>query len=54
MPFRISATREAEAHLEALTAREQRILEAAVLARLGEQPTTPSRAIKRLRANPLA
>jgi mRNA-degrading endonuclease RelE of RelBE toxin-antitoxin system len=54
MAFRISATREAETHLEALTAREQRTLEAAILARLVDQPTTPTRAIKRLRPNPFA
>ncbi|MCS6976924.1 MAG: hypothetical protein NZM31_07960 [Gemmatales bacterium] len=34
--------------------RDQRIIEAAIWARLEHQPTTPSRAIKRLRPNPLA
>jgi hypothetical protein len=37
-----------------LPAREQRILEAAILSRLEHQPTTPTKAIKRLRPNPLA
>ena len=54
MPFRLSITREAAAHLHALSPREQRIVEDAILARLREQPTTPTRAIKRLRPNPLA
>lgn len=44
----------AEAQLRSLPVREQRIVEAAVLARLQETPTTPTRAIKRLRPNPLA
>lgn len=40
--------------LRALPARDQRILEAAILSRLEHQPTTPTKAIKRLRPNPLA
>jgi mRNA-degrading endonuclease RelE of RelBE toxin-antitoxin system len=54
MRYRITITEEAESHLGSLTARERRILEAAVVARLGNQPTIPTRAIKRLRPNPLA
>lgn len=54
MPFRITATREAESQLDALSARERGIVESAILARLCEQPTTPTRAIKRLRPNALA
>src|SRR5207237_721892 len=54
MAFRITTTREAEAQLEALPARERRTVEAAILARLRDQPTTPTRAIKRLRPNPVA
>lgn len=38
----------------ALPIRDQRILEAAIQSRLLQQPTTPTRAIKRLRPNPLA
>lgn len=47
-------TQEAELQLRGLRAWEQRIVEAAVLARLGNEPTTPTKAIKRLRPNPLA
>src|SRR5262249_13554126 len=54
MPFQITATRDAESQLAALPARERRIVETAIIARLSEQPTTPTRAIKRLRPNPLA
>jgi mRNA-degrading endonuclease RelE of RelBE toxin-antitoxin system len=54
MAFTITITEVAEAQLRALPVRDQRILEAAVLARLVHQPTTPTRAIKRLRPNPLA
>jgi mRNA-degrading endonuclease RelE of RelBE toxin-antitoxin system len=54
MAFQITITSEAESQLRALAVREQRMIEAAILARLVEQPTTPTRAIKRLRPNPLA
>ena len=54
MPFKITITEDADRQLRFLPAREQRILEAAVQARLEHQPTTPTRAIKRLRPNPLA
>lgn len=54
MAFRISITQEAAAQMRALPAREWRTMEAAVLTRLREQPTTPTRAIKKLRPNPLA
>jgi mRNA interferase RelE/StbE len=54
MAFRITISEEAESQLRALPIREQRIVEATVLAKLQEQPTTPTRAIKRLRPNPLA
>lgn len=54
MAFRVSITAIAEGHLRALSVREQRLLEAAVQARLVEQPTTPTKAVKRLRPNPLA
>ena len=53
MPFRITMTEDAEAHLRALTARQQALLKAAVPARLQDRPTTPTRAIKKLRPNPL-
>jgi mRNA-degrading endonuclease RelE of RelBE toxin-antitoxin system len=54
MAFQITITTVAEAHLWALPAREQRTLETAILTRLRDQPTTPTRAIKRLRPNLLA
>lgn len=54
MAFRIAITAVAEAQLRSLPARDQRILEAVIPARLTLQPTTPTKAIKRLRPNPLA
>jgi mRNA-degrading endonuclease RelE of RelBE toxin-antitoxin system len=54
MEFTISITDQAEQQLRVFTAREQRIIESAVFARLCHQPTRETRAIKRLRPNPLA
>lgn len=54
MAFRITITADAEAQLHALPVRDQRILEAAIRVWLQDQPTTPTRAIKRLRPNRLA
>lgn len=54
MAFVITITEEAAAQMRALPVREQRVLEAAILARLRDCPTTPTRAIKRLRPNPFA
>jgi mRNA-degrading endonuclease RelE of RelBE toxin-antitoxin system len=54
MPFSITITDDAERQLRSLPVRDLRILEAAVLSRLEHQPTTPAKAIKRLRPNPLA
>ena len=54
MAFKITITEEADRQLHSFSAREQRILEAAIEARLQHQPTTPTKAIKRLRRNPLA
>ena len=54
MPFRITITEDGARQLRALPTRAQRILETAILSRLQHQPTTPTKAIKRLRANPLA
>src|SRR5262245_981382 len=51
MPFKISITEDAERQLRSLAAREQRILEGAVQSRLENEPTKPSKAIKRLRPN---
>src|SRR5438105_10110087 len=54
MPFKITITEEADQQFRSLPVRDQRILEAAILSRLEHQPTTPTKAIKRLRPNPLA
>jgi mRNA-degrading endonuclease RelE of RelBE toxin-antitoxin system len=54
MPYRITITEDGERQLRALPARDQRILEAAIQSRLEHQPMTPTKAIKRLRPNPLA
>lgn len=54
MPFKITITEDGDRQFRALPVREQRILEAAILSRLQHQPRTPTKAIKRLRANPLA
>ena len=54
MPYKITITEDGERQLRALTVRQQRILEAAILSRLEHQPTTPTKAIKALRPNPLA
>src|SRR5688572_24578345 len=52
--FNLTITEAAEAQLHSLPARDQRILEAAILARLTDQPTKKSKSIKRLRSNAFA
>lgn len=54
MPFKITITEDADRQFRALPVRDQRTLEAAIVSRLEHQPTTPTKAIKRLRPNPLA
>lgn len=54
MPFKINITEDADRQFRALPVRDQRILEAAILSRLQDLPTTPTKAIKRLPPNPLA
>ncbi len=54
MAFEIRVTDEAERLWNQFSAREQRMLKDAVLARLREQPATPTKAVKRLRPNPVA
>jgi mRNA-degrading endonuclease RelE of RelBE toxin-antitoxin system len=54
MAFKITITEDADRQFRSLPTREQRILEAAIQSRLLHQPTTPTKAIKRLRPNPLA
>lgn len=54
MLFRITVTEDADRQFRSLAIRQQRILEAAIQSRLHHEPTTPTKAIKRLRPNPLA
>jgi mRNA-degrading endonuclease RelE of RelBE toxin-antitoxin system len=54
MPFRITVTEDAEKQFLLLSARDQRVLRAAIASRLLHQPTALSPAIKRLRPNPVA
>lgn len=54
MPFKVTITEDADRQFRALPVRDQRNLEAAILSRLPHQPTTQTRAINRLRPNPLA
>lgn len=54
MAFTITITDDADRQFRSLPAREQRILEAAIWSRLEHDPTMPTKAIKRLRPNPLA
>ncbi len=54
MPFKITITEDADRQFRSLPAREQRILEAAIQSRLPHQPTTPTKAIQRLRPHPFA
>ena len=54
MAFHISITADAESQWRALSARQQRLLEAAIQTRLVHQPTTPTKAVKKLRPNPFA
>ena len=54
MAFKITITEDADRQYRALPARDRRILEAAIAARLEHQPTTPAKSIKRLRPNPFA
>jgi mRNA interferase RelE/StbE len=52
--FQITITGEAEGQLRRMPVREQRLVEAAIQARLVSQPTTLAKAVKRLRPNPFA
>jgi mRNA-degrading endonuclease RelE of RelBE toxin-antitoxin system len=54
MEFRIRMTEDAEQQFRALPSRDQRALQTAILARLRHQPMTLTRAVKRLRSNPVA
>lgn len=52
--FKITITAEAESHFNLLSAREQRLLRAAIHARLVHQPMVETRALQKLRPNPFA
>jgi mRNA-degrading endonuclease RelE of RelBE toxin-antitoxin system len=54
MPFRLTISEDAEQHFLALPVRDQRLLQAAIASRLQHQPTTLTRAVRRLRPNPVA
>ena len=54
MPFEITITEDADRQFRSLSVRDQRIVEAVILSRLEHRPTTPTKAIKRLRPNALA
>jgi mRNA-degrading endonuclease RelE of RelBE toxin-antitoxin system len=54
MSYKITITEDGERQLRALSARDRRIMEAAIWARLQHQPMSATNAIKRLRPNPLA
>ena len=54
MAYHISITADAEFQWRSLPTRQQRLLEAAIQARLVHQPTTPTKAVKKLRPNPFA
>src|SRR5262245_16178883 len=54
MPFKITITEDAERQFRSLSTRDQRILDTSIRARLEQQPTTPTKAVRRLRANPFA
>src|SRR5665213_1342457 len=53
MPFDISITVDADRQVQALAARDRVILETAIASRLRHNPSTQTKAIKRLRSNPL-
>jgi mRNA-degrading endonuclease RelE of RelBE toxin-antitoxin system len=54
MPFDVQITEDAQRQLSSLPAREQRVVESAVMTRLVNEPAKTSRAIKQLRPNPFA
>ena len=54
MASKITITEDADRQFRSLSVRDQRILEAAIVARLEHQPNAVSNAIKRLKPNPLA
>jgi mRNA-degrading endonuclease RelE of RelBE toxin-antitoxin system len=54
MAYQITITDVATRHLRALSARERRVVEAAIVTKLADRPTTVTKAVRRLRPNPCA
>jgi mRNA-degrading endonuclease RelE of RelBE toxin-antitoxin system len=54
MAYQITITDVAPSHLRALSARDRRVVEAAIVAKLADRPTTVTKAVRRLRPNPCA
>ncbi len=54
MPYRIAFSRNSLSHLQAFTAREQRIIRDALIEQLSNEPTVPTRNRKEMRPNWLA
>ena len=54
MPFEVTITPVAAAQLRAMPARDQGAIRSAIKKRLRDQPTSLSKAVKRLRPNPMA
>jgi mRNA-degrading endonuclease RelE of RelBE toxin-antitoxin system len=54
MSYQVTITRESKAQLQSFAATEQRVIIDGIAARLRDQPTAPSRALKPLRPNPFA
>ena len=54
MAFTIIITEEADRHFQSLSARDQRFLQMAISSELLHEPPRTTKAIKRLRPNPLA
>jgi mRNA-degrading endonuclease RelE of RelBE toxin-antitoxin system len=54
MPYRVTITREAKTQLLGFAVSDQRIISDGIAARLQDQPTIVSKAVKPLRPNPFA
>jgi mRNA-degrading endonuclease RelE of RelBE toxin-antitoxin system len=54
MPFQLTITDVAEAHLHHLSARDRKTVVAGIMARLPDEPTKTSKSLKKLRPNPFA
>lgn len=54
MPYEVAFSAESLVHLRTLTARQQRIVLAAIAEQLSYEPTEPTRNRKEMRPNPLA